>query len=54
MVGEGVHVTMYPMMDTLPLEGDQEKVTSLSLTAALKLTGAPIGTVDEYMYYKHM
>ena len=38
MAGEGVHVTMYPMMDTLPLEGDQEKVTSLSPTAAWKLT----------------
>ena len=39
MSGQGVHVTMYPMMDTLPLEGDQEKVTSLSPTAAWKLTG---------------
>ena len=37
---EGVHVTMYPMMDTLPLEGDQEKVTSLSPAAAWKLTAA--------------
>ena len=41
MSGEGVHVTMYPIMDTLPLEGNQEKATSLSLTAAWKLTGTP-------------
>ena len=39
MAGEGVHVTIYPMMDTLPLDEDHEKVTSLSLTAAWKLTG---------------
>ena len=41
MAGEGVHVTLYPMMDVLPLEGDQEKITSLSPTAAWKLPGAP-------------
>ena len=32
---------MYPMMDTLPLEGNQDKVTSLSPTAAWKLIGTP-------------
>ena len=41
MAGEGVHVTLYPMMDALLLEGDQEKMTSLSPTAAWKLPGAP-------------
>ena len=46
MSGEGVHVTMYPIMDTLPLEGNQEKVTSLSLTAAWKLTGTFKGAVS--------
>ena len=43
MSGEGVHVILYPMMDTLPVEGDQEKVTSLLPAATCKLTGGPKG-----------
>ena len=46
MAGEGVHVTLYPMMDVLPLEGDQEKMTFLSPTAAWKFLGAP-NTTEE-------
>ena len=41
-----MHVTMYPMMDTLPLEGDQEKVTSFSSTVAWKLIELPKGAVS--------
>ena len=37
---------MYPTMGTLPLDGDQEKVTSLSPTEALKLTGVPKTSVN--------
>ena len=54
MSGEGVHVTMYPMMDTLLLEGDQEKVTSLSPAAAWKLTGVPKATVSIKIAYEVM